>query len=80
MAQDALHSRKTAVKVIRDAGGVGNLSSSALRDVCKLLYLSDIGADDLLVGRINTKLDGKVKLVESHTHLSNTARQALGRL
>jgi hypothetical protein len=77
MAQDALHSRETAVTVIGNAGGVGNLSSSALRDVCKLLYLSDIGADDLLVGRINTKLDGKVK---SHTHLSNAEKQALGRL
>ena len=54
---------------------MGNLSSSALRDVCKLLYLSDIGADDLLVGRINTKLDGKVKLAASRTQLSNSEKK-----
>ena len=71
--------RDRAQEIIGDAGGVNKLSLQSLKEVCRLLFVSDIGTEILLRGNINSKLTGVATPHPSARLMPTSVVDALGK-
>ena len=63
----------------RDVGGTEYLSRANLELVCRLLYVSETGTSEMLLGNINTKLYGILTRPEGQRPLNPALVHALGK-